>query len=350
MFEDFLNNTKIWLTEAEGSDIVISSRIRLARNIDTFPFSLRASSAQRQEILDRLKGIYTQLSALGDAIFVEMDGLDEIDKYFLIERHLMSQEHLSGDHKGMIVTRDESIAVMLNEEDHLRIQIIKGGFNLQEAWSIINALDDELSQQLPLAYVADIGYLTACPTNTGTGLRASCMLHLPALVLTKKINRVLELMAKLSFTARGIFGEGTQALGNFFQVSNQVSLGMQEQELIDNLSGIVRQIQDQEVASREVLLRRYRPSLEDNVWRAWGILSNCRLINSNETFSHLSMLRLGVDLGIIKGIRKRDISELFIMTQPAHLQKMEQKTLKEGERDHMRASILRERLRRSDVQ
>jgi len=133
-------------------------------------------------------------------------------------------------------------------------------------------------------------------------------------------------------------------------VSNQVSLGMQEQELIDNLSGIVRQIQDQEVASREVLLRRYRPSLEDNVWRAWGILSNCRLINSNETFSHLSMLRLGVDLGIIKGIRKRDISELFIMTQPAHLQKMEQKTLKEGERDHMRASILRERLRRSDVQ
>lgn len=344
MFDDFLENKDTWIKE-NNSDIVISTRIRLARNISDYPFPLRATSSHKKEILDYFKTVYTSIPGLSDALFVDISSLSTLDRYFLLERHLISQEFLSNiGERGVIISPDQSISIMINEEDHLRIQIIKGGMNLDKAWETINKLDNYLSKKVKYAFSSQLGYLTSCPTNVGTGLRASCMLHLPALVLTKRINKILELLSKISFTVRGFFGEGTQAIGNFFQISNQVSLGATEEELKDNLKGIIKQIETQEYGAREFLLKKYRLSLEDNVWRALGVLSHCRLISSNEALAHLSLLRLGVDLGIIKKIKKEAISDLFIVIQPAHLQKYEGRVLTDQERDYIRAAVLRKRL------
>jgi len=262
-----------------------------------------------------------------------------------VERHLMSIEHTQKtEHKALLVDDEEIIAVMINEEDHLRIQLMQSGFNLFESWEIINRLDDSLSGLLDYAYLDDFGYLTACPTNTGTGMRGSVMLHLPALVMSRQIERVLAAIAKLSFTTRGLYGEGTQASGNFFQISNQVSLGHGESEIIENINGLIRQIIEQETQARQILLSKNKEVLEDRVNRSLGILKSARIITSQETIELLSMLRLGCDLGMIKDIDRRTINELFIITQPAHLQKLENKKLSSDERDVKRAELIRKKL------
>ena len=222
---------------------------------------------------------------------------------------------------------------------------MQSGFNLQESWRIASRLDDSLHKQVKFAFSAEWGYLTACPTNTGTGLRASVMLHLPALVMTRQIDRVMAAIAKLSFNTRGLYGEGTQATGNFFQISNQVSLGHSEDEIIDNINGLIRQIIEQEGQCRETLLASNRGMLEDKISRSFGILKNARIISSQETTELLSMVRLGVDLGMIKGIDHRSLNELFIVTQPAHLQRIEGKKLSARERDIKRAEIIRNKLK-----
>lgn len=354
MFEEFLTNKNSWLNgRGPSSEIVFSSRVRLARNISGIPFPCRAANSQKEEVFNHIKEVYKKIKSLKNTIFIAMEDLSEIDRQFLLERHLISQEHITAlEAKGLVVSMDERIAFMINEEDHLRMQVITSGFNLKECWDILNEIDNELSRVLSFSFLPDLGYLTACPTNVGTALRVSCMLRLPALILTKRINKILELLAKISFTTRGIFGEGTQALGDFFQISNQVSLGISEGELIDNLLGVVKQVIDQEIEARNVLLKKHKVSLEDNVWRALGILRNARLISSKEALSHLSMLSLGLDLGIINpedslnGQTGREaVNNLFIIIQPAHLQKIEGKVLKDDERDYIRASILREKLK-----
>ena len=284
-------------------------------------------------------------------LFRSMNELNPLYSQLLLERHLIGQEHISSDKgKGLIISRNEEVSIMINEEDHLRMQVIAPGFDLKKCLQLLNEIDNDFSKMLSFSFLPDWGYLTACPTNVGTAMRASCMLHLPALILTKRINKILELLARISFTTRGLFGEGTQALGDFFQISNQISLGLSEEELIDNLVGVVNQVKAQEMDARDTLLKKYKASLEDSVWRALGILRNCRLINSKEALSHLSILSLGLDLGIINSdtLQNKEghqlISNLFIMIQPAHLQKIEGKSLKEKDRDYIRASILRERL------
>ncbi len=346
MFEEFLSNQESWLNgKGPSSEIVFSSRLRLARNLMNFVFPSKASLNQKEAILQKIEASYTQVRLLKKALCVRMEELSDLDKEFLLERHLISQEHLGSiKGKGLIISSNERIAIMINEEDHLRIQVLTSGFDLKNSWRILNELDTELSKVFPFAFSPTLGYLTSCPTNVGTGLRASCMLHLPALVLTKRINKILELLAKISFTARGLFGEGTQALGNFFQISNQSTLGHSEEELIDNLTGVVSQIKHQELDARNNLLKKYRLSIEDNIWRAYANLSYARLMSSKEAFAHLSMLSLGLDLGIIKGIKRELLHSLFIIIQPAHLQKIENKALKEGERDYIRAEVLRRRL------
>lgn len=347
MFEDFLKNKKKWLNlKGFRSQIVISSRLRLARNIKDYPFPARANIKQKEKILQELKEIYPQVKEFNPAIFVKMDELDLLDRQFLLERHLVSQEHMTDLRgTGLIISLDEKLSLMINEEDHIRLQVLLPGFDLERMWRLINRVDDVLSEKISFAFLPDIGYLTSCITNVGTALRASCMLHLPALILTKRINKIFELLTKLSFTARGLFGEGTQALGNFFQISNQVSLGLSEKELIDNLYGIVVQIEEQEESAREVLLKKHKNNLEDSVWRALGILRTARLITTKEALSHLSLLRLGLDLGIIKRIKTNLINNLFIVIQPAHLQKIEGRILGEKERDYIRAVFLRHKLK-----
>jgi len=344
--DDLLNNTGEWIRcSGPVCDIVMSSRVRLARNLSSYPFSHWASKKEQETILGISKEKILSVKKLKDSMFVEIGKLDPIDKQFLVERHLMSKEHMiDAENKGLSVGQDEVISIMINEEDHLRMQVMKSGFDLKEAWQIINDVDTELGNLMDFAYSVDFGYLTACPTNAGTGMRASVMLHLPSLVMTKQIGKVLQAITKLSLTARGLYGEGTEASGNFFQISNQVSLGHKEEDIIDNIERIIKQIVEHEQSARETLLSQNREALEDRIWRAYGTLKSAHIITSTETIDLLSLVRLGVDLGVIKQSDRTLINELFVITQPAHLQKLEKKKLGPNQRDVKRAEIIRERL------
>ena len=343
---DLLKHTSEWLKgTGPNSDIVISSRVRLARNLEEFPFPHWASKAQGEEVLKKIENAKATIDFLKSATTFKLAELDNVDKQFLVERHLMSHEHAQKKNsKAVVIDDDEIIAIMVNEEDHLRIQVMQSGFNLFEAWGIINRIDDTLSKELNFAFLSQWGYLTACPTNTGTGMRGSVMLHLPALVMTRQINRVLAAISKLSFTTRGLYGEGTQATGNFFQISNQVSLGHSEEEIIENINGLIKQIIEQENQGREVLLSQSKALLEDRINRSFGILKSAHIISSQETIELLSMVRLGSDLGMVADVDRSRINELFIITQPAHLQKLENKKITSQDRDMKRAELVRSKL------
>ncbi|MBM3245625.1 MAG: protein arginine kinase, partial [Candidatus Omnitrophica bacterium] len=329
------------------SDVVISSRVRLARNLNKYPFPHWAGKVQGEQVIKVIEGVAAKIDYLKGATSFDLSLLDAVDRQFLVERHLMSLEHAQKtDNRRVIIDNDEIISIMVNEEDHLRVQVMQSGFNIFEAWNIINKLDDALAKELSFAFLPEWGYLTACPTNTGTGMRASVMLHLPALVMTRQINRVLAAISKLSFTTRGLFGEGTQATGNFFQISNQVSLGLGEPEIIENINGLIKQIIEQEKQARDAMFAKNKSFLEDRVNRSSGILKSAYIISSDETIELLSMVRLGCDLGIVnKCLDRRSINELFIMSQPAHLQKIENKKLTSQERDVKRAELMRNKLK-----
>lgn len=346
VLNDLLKQRSEWLKGTGPlSDIVISSRIRVARNIDKLSFPHWASQDKEEEVLNLILDAVRATQQFKDALFFKLSELDSVDKQFLVERHLMSHElALRSNHKALVVSRDEVVSLMVNEEDHIRLQVMQSGFNLEGAWKIIDEIDTQLSQKLTFAYMNDLGFLTACPTNTGTGMRGSVMLHLPALVMSKQISRIMAAVAKLSFNVRGLYGEGTQASGNFFQVSNQISLGLTEDDIIENIKSVIRQIAGQEAAGRQNLFNNHRQMLNDRIFRALGVLENAHIISSNETIDLLSMVRLGIDVGLIKEIDKKLINELFILTQPAHLQKISGKKLSPTERDARRAELLREKL------
>jgi len=342
-----LKQTSEWLRGVgPESDIVMSSRIRLARNLENQPFATRSTKTSQAEVLKIVREGILQSSLIKRPLMVEIGELDEVDRQFLVERHLVSREHIvHPDHKAVAIGEGEAISIMINEEDHLRIQVMQSGMNLADAWALITGLDDELSEVIPYAYSTDWGYLTCCPTNTGTGLRASVMAHLPSLVITKQINKVLHTITKLGLTARGLFGEGTEASGNFFQISNQVSLGRAEEEIIENIARILKEVIHQEQAAREGLMTNNRIQLEDRIWRAFGLLRHAKTISSTEALDLFSAVRLGVDLKILNsGIDRTAVNELFIFSQPAHLQKLEGKALTAKERDAKRAELIRRRL------
>jgi len=344
--DELLKQPSEWLRGAGPvSDIVISSRVRLARNLEKYPFTARASKASQSEVLRLAKESLGQSATLKRSLIFEIKDLDEIDRQFLVERHLVSREQIvHAEHKAVAIGQGEVISVMINEEDHLRLQVMQSGLNLQDAWSLIDALDDELSEALSYAYSSDWGYLTSCPTNTGTGLRASVMAHLPSLVLTKQINKVLHTITRLGLTARGLYGEGTEASGNFFQISNQVALGRSEEELIENIERILKEVIHQEQTGRESLMANNRVQLEDRIWRAFGLLRHAKTVSSSEALDLLSAVRLGVDLGLMNGLDRKIVNEMFIFSQPAHLQKLEGKALSAKERDTKRAQLIRSRL------
>ena len=344
--EELVQQTGEWLRgSGPRADIVMSSRIRLARNLQGISFPQWAAKPQRTQVRTRVTEAVQACKILKGSLILEMKGLSELDRLLLVERHLISREHAMGrNEKGIVVSDREIVALMINEEDHLRLQVLQSGFNLQEGWSVLTQVSDELEQRLSYAFLPEWGYLTACPTNVGTGMRASCMLHLPCLVMTKQINRVLHAITRLGLTARGLYGEGTEAAGNFFQLSNQVTLGVSEEDILDNLERLIKQVIEQEEAARKVLVNQSRDALEDRIWRAYGTLKSAHLISSNETVELLSLVRLGVDLGLIPGVERGSLNRLFIQIQPAHLQKLEGRPLSPGERDSRRAKLLRESL------
>lgn len=344
--DDYINNTGQWLKgTGEFSKIVMSSRIRLARNISGLPFPNKASKKDLNEILKLVEHAVSEIDYFKTSETYHINDLDNIDRQFLVERHVMSQEHATNpEGKALILSKEEVLSVMINEEDHLRIQVMQSGFNLIETMKIANSIDDSLSHKLDFAFSMHWGYLTSCPTNTGTAMRGSVMLHLPALVMTKQINKVLAAISKLSFASRGFYGEGTQATGNFYQISNQVSMGHSEDDVISNINGLIRQVIEQEEQARQALLVQNKPMLEDKIYRSVGILKNAHIMSSQETVELLSMIRLGVDLEIVKEVERRAINDLFIMIQPAHLQKLEGKKLSATDRDRRRAALIRQKL------
>ncbi|MFH2137633.1 MAG: protein arginine kinase [Candidatus Omnitrophota bacterium] len=345
---DLVTQTSEWLKgTGPNSEIVISSRVRLARNLEKIIFSNWANKKQKEQALTIIEPVVRELPPIkSTGLFLKIDDISNVDKQFLVERHLISRELVShSDSKAVAINKDETVSVMINEEDHFRIQILQPGFSLDDCWKKIEAIDRALSQRLNFAFSPKLGYLTACPTNVGTGMRASVMLHLPALVTTKQINRVIQAIIKLGLTVRGLFGEGTEASGNFFQISNQVSLGRSEEEIIDNIKRIITQVLEYEQNARQVLIKQNKNGLADQVWRSFGILKSAHIISSSETIELLSNVRLGIDLGMIKGMTSKVINELFILTQPAHLQKIENKVLNAQQRDIKRAELIRDRIK-----
>jgi len=328
------------------SNIVISSRIRLARNVDGFNFTNRLTPQKRIELIESInKATQNQALFKKNTLFT-LENLSALDRQFLLERHLVSAEFSSGkEPRAVSVSDNEVLSLMILEEDHLRIQVMESGFNLKDCWSLIDNVDSKLEKKLPYAFDEKLGYLTACPTNVGTGIRASCMLHLPSLVLTKQIEKVLQALSKLNMATRGLYGEGSQASGNFFQISNQITLGQHEEEIIDSLERVIRQVVEHEKEARNLLKEKKEERLSDQVWRAVGILKSARVVTSQEAVTFFSLVRLGLDLGIIEGITLKDLNNLFISSQPAHLQKLAKKTLTPKGRDIRRAEMIRNTLK-----
>lgn len=348
--EDLLASRGEWLAGGGPmSDVVISSRIRLARNLTGYLFLTRASGQQRREIEQTLADAITASSFGSDTFYVSIDKSDPLDRQFLVERHLISKQHADGDgSRGVAISKAETLALMINEEDHLRIQVLRRGMNLDTAWDEINRVDTALSRAVEFAYHKQYGYLTACPTNVGTGLRVSAMLHLPALKITNEIEKVFRAAKEMRLAVRGLFGEGTDAIGDFFQVSNQVTLGQSEEEILDKFKEeVIPFIVKYEQEARRALVRDKVAALDDKIWRAWGILENARAISSEETLFLLSHLRMGVVLGRIKNVDLDVINELFILAQSAHLQKRHGTRLDGERRSIARADFIRERLHRS---
>jgi len=342
-----IDQTSEWLKgTGPDSDIVISSRIRLARNIEGFRFVEWANDGIKKEIVQIAKKAILSTNYMKNSLYVEMNKIGPIDRQFLIERHLISREHaIDAEYKTVFIGDREIISIMVNEEDHLRLQVIQSGFVLDDAWSIMEGLEKELEKQLKFDFSDEWGYLTACPTNAGTGLRASVMMHLPAIVNTGQINRLIHAVSKLGLTVRGFFGEGTEAVGNFFQISNQVTLGQREDEIIDNLKRVIKQIISQERSSREFLKARKKDIIEDRIFRAYATLESAHIITSKETINLLSLVRLGMSTGLIKkNLDLQKLNDLLMLIQPAHLQKLEGAQLSPSDRDIKRAELIRSRL------
>jgi protein arginine kinase len=343
-----LNTPGEWLKgDGPQGDIVVSSRVRLARNLRNFPFPGWAKKADRIAILECIKPAVEKLPEMSDATSLFSQDLSALEKQVLVERHLISREHAAkGLGSAVVINKKQTLSIMVNEEDHLRMQAIRSGLQLKNAFKLIDKVDTELGEKLDFAFSNQLGFLTACPTNVGTGMRASAMMHLPALVLSEQINQVIQAVNKVGLAVRGLYGEGTEALGNLFQISNQITLGEEESESISRLNKVIEQIIHHEQNARQSLLQKKPVTLFDNIGRAYGILRYAHSMASKEALNLLSYLKLGVDLGFFPTEQRGVIDELFIETQPAHLQKSTAQKLQAEERDTLRADIIRAKLQK----
>ncbi|MFT3831578.1 MAG: protein arginine kinase [Opitutaceae bacterium] len=325
--------------------IVLMTRVRLARNLSRFPFTGWAKEAQRSDILAECTDAVRGLAQMKKATAFTMEELSDQEKQLLVERHLISRElSASKAGSGVVISRDCTCSIMVNEEDHLRMQVIKPGFQLKRVWKTMNAVDSALEEKLDYAFDTELGYLTACPTNLGTGLRASAMMHLPALVITGQMDKIVRALNQLGLVVRGLHGEGTDASGSIFQISNQTTLGETEEAIIERLHNVLTTIFRQEVNAREKLLEAEPVKLFDKIGRAYGLLQNARLVTSAEALNLLSLLRLGIDLGGFPEDRRVITNRLLILSQPAHIQRATDTDADPAQRDMLRAELLRQAL------
>jgi protein arginine kinase len=326
--------------------IVMSSRVRLARNVRDFAFPGWAKKPERIKVLELIRPAVETLPEMAGAFSEVMDNLTALDKQILVERHLISREHAAKSvGSGLVLNKEETFCVMINEEDHMRMQALRPGLQLRQAWNAIDRLDTALEKKLDYAFSNELGYLTACPTNLGTGIRVSAMLHLPGLVLAEQINPIIQSVNKLGLAVRGLYGEGTEALGNVFQVSNQMTLGETEGAIVERLEKVLSQIIEHEENARQILMEQRPKVIYNHIGRAYGILANAHSITSKETMNFLSLFRLGVDMGVFPGVDRSLVDELFLTTQPAHLQRKLSDKMTAEERDIVRADMLRDCLK-----
>lgn len=337
-----------WMSaDGPDADIVLSSRVRLARNLQQYPFPIMASGESNREVKDLMaQNIDGQsYDTLGTFSMQEMAQLQPIESRVLVEKHMISPNLAQGsNHGAVLINEGQSVSIMVNEEDHLRLQCLFPAFQLNEALTLASGVDDWLEQKMDYAYDERRGYLTSCPTNVGTGMRASVMVHLPALVLTNQMNRMIPAVNQLGLVVRGIYGEGSEALGNLFQISNQITLGKSEEDIVEDLRGVAMQLIQQERHARESLIASAKTRLEDRAFRSYGILDNSRVIDSKEAATRLSDVGLGIDVGLIEGLSRNILNELMILTQPGFLQQYAEASLGADERDRLRATLIRERL------
>ncbi|MBT2644478.1 protein arginine kinase [Bacillus sp. ISL-41] len=348
--EKFINQAvSSWMSDdGPDSDIVLSSRIRFARNLDEYNFPTLFSNGEAEAVTGTImeRASNTSTAAFGQLEMIKMDEIPPLQKRVLVEKHLISPNLAENSvHGAVLLSENEEVSIMINEEDHIRIQCLFPGFQLGEALKAANEIDDWLEEYVNYAFDENFGYLTSCPTNVGTGLRASVMMHLPGLVLTQQMNRIVPAINQLGLVVRGIYGEGSEALGNIFQISNQITLGKSEEDIVDDLKSVVSQIISQERSAREALAKTSNIQLEDRVFRSYGTLANSRIIETKEAARCLSDLRLGIDMGFIQNISKSILNELMILTQPGFLQQYAGGPLRPNERDIRRAALIRERLK-----
>jgi len=329
------------------TDMVLSSRVRVARNLKGHSFSCLASNEQTAEVLGKVRSTIDDIVELKNFTFWMMEDLTELEKQALVEKHLVSPLLArESKHGALLLREDEAVSLMINEEDHLRLQVILPGLQLEEAWREADYYDSLLEKELEYAFDENYGYLTACPTNVGTGLRVSVMLHLPALIITRQINRLLGALSQVGLAIRGLYGEGSEIIGNLVQISNQVTLGHSEDEIIGNLGGMIRQVIEQEQNARQALLDKKRAQLADKAWRSLGLLKYAQVMSSQEAIQLISDLRLGYDLGLIKTINHRLLNELLVLIRPACLQLLAHRELTESERNLERPVQIKEALAR----
>jgi protein arginine kinase len=346
MFEEMVSNVAYWLrNRGPDADIVYSSRIRLARNLKGFMFSNRCNEQQLREIISLARACSGHCPHLQGATFYGFRDMSTTDRQFLMERFLISRElaKTSGE-KGVIVDASERISLMINEEDHIRMQVLRSGLLLSEAWEELNAIDDELDSHLDFAFDEPWGYLTACPSNAGTGLRASVMIHLPALITTKRIVSILQGAGKMQLAIRGLHGEGSEMLGDYFQISNQVTLGKSEDEIVEMTENLTRELVAQERLARDTMMKNEKVLIEDKVGRAIGVLSGAKILGTRESMELLSSIRLGIYCGMLPGLNLESLDALLIEMQPAHLQKRFPQHLDPLARDMERAKLIKKKL------
>ncbi|WP_174615371.1 protein arginine kinase [Virgibacillus ihumii] len=347
--QQFMNEAiSPWMRE-EGpdSDIVLSSRIRLARNFASYAYPILAKEDDLHQIGTYMQEHYAHQSFQDyeDFEFIPLKNLTAVQKRVLVEKHLISP-HLA-EHDGtsaVLISKNEQVSVMINEEDHMRVQLYFPGLQLNKALKKAFEFDDWLEEKIDFAFDETRGYLTSCPTNVGTGMRASVMMHLPALALTRQINQMIPAINQLGLVVRGIYGEGSEAVGNIFQISNQITLGKSEEDIVEDLQSVVHQLIEHERKARQQIMRRSGTNLEDRIFRSYGVLEYSRIIESKEAARCLSNVRLGIDMGIINNVSHNILNELMVLTQPGFLQQYAGKTLSPNERDVLRASLIRERL------
>lgn len=333
------------LGESAGpkSSVVLMTRVRFARNLAQCSFPGWANETQKRDIYAMCVSAVAKLREMKKAISCEMSELSDLERQILMERHLISRELMGmKEGSGVVIARDQSCAVMINEEDHLRIQVIKPGFNFRRAWNAVNGVDSALEESLDFAFSPTLGYLTACPTNVGTGMRASAMMHLPGLVIANQMDKVVRAVNQLGIAVRGLFGEGSDATGSIFQISNQTTLGESEEEILKRLSAVLNTVIEQELNVREKLIETEPSRILDKVGRAHGLLKSAYMMPSNEAMNMLSLVRLGVDLDLYPADLRASVDRLLMECQPGHVQYTAKKPIESSDRDILRASILRD--------